>query len=162
MDVVVVHPVHQDLETATSKLGVAEHLVGDVGVDEGVEEDVGVVALVSHDDLVDLSELLEDAGDVRVVQLCPLIGRAVRVGREQRHRDADDGQVVAVAQSLIPQLVDQVGDKGLVVEQPADAGLLRLLAELRDLLVTVDLSHPRLTMENTEEKRRLTVDLFLS
>ncbi len=55
-----------------------------------------------------------------------------------------------------------MGDEGLVVEQSADAGLLVLLIKLGDFLVAVDLSHSRLTMENTEEKRRLTVDLFLS
>lgn len=79
------HPIHQDLQTAPSKFGMAQHLICDVGVDEGVEEDVCVGAPVGHDDLVYLTELLKDTRDVRVVQFSLLVGRAVRVGREQGH-----------------------------------------------------------------------------
>jgi hypothetical protein len=39
---------------------------------------------------------------------------------------------------------------------------VRLLAEVGDLLIAVDLSGLALTIENTDEKSRLTVDLFLS
>ncbi len=85
MDVVVVYPIHQDLQTASAELGVPEHLVGDVGVDEGVEEDVCVSPLVSHDDLVYLTKLLEDTRDVRIIELCLFIGSTVGVGRKERH-----------------------------------------------------------------------------
>jgi hypothetical protein len=55
-----------------------------------------------------------------------------------------------------------MGDEGMVIQQAANAGLLRLLTKLGDLLIAVDLNHLCLTMEKTEEKRRLTVERFLS
>jgi hypothetical protein len=64
VDIIIMHPVHQDLQTAPSKFGVAQHLICDVCVDEGIEEDVCVSTIVRHDDLVYLTELLEDTGDV--------------------------------------------------------------------------------------------------
>jgi hypothetical protein len=112
VDVVVAHPLHQDFEAAAADLGVAQHLVGDVGVDEGVEEDVGVLPVVAQDDLVDLAELLEDPPDVALVQLRPL---RVGIAAAEGHRDADDGQVVAVAQPLASQLALDVAHEGLVI-----------------------------------------------
>lgn len=67
MDVVVVHPVHQDLQASAPDLGASQQFIGDVGVDEGIEEDVGVGPVVSHYDLVYLSEFLENACYVIVI-----------------------------------------------------------------------------------------------
>ena len=56
MDVVVVNPIHHDLETASSDLHTSQHLKGYVGIDEGIEEDIRILLLSSEDDLVNLSE----------------------------------------------------------------------------------------------------------
>lgn len=162
MNIVIVHPIHQDLQAAPSKLGMAEHLKCDVCVDEGIEENVCASMIVGHDDLVYLTELLEDTRNVRIIQFSLLIGRTVGIGREHGHRDADDGEVVPITKPLVPKLIDKMRDEGLVIQQTANAGLLRLLAELGDLLIAVNLSYQCLTMEKTEEKRRLTVERFLS
>lgn len=75
MNIVIMHPIHQDLQTAPSKLRMPQHLICDISVDEGIKEYVCVGALVGHDNLVYLTKLLKDTRYVRVIQLSLFIGR---------------------------------------------------------------------------------------
>lgn len=52
------------------------------------------------------------------------------VARVNSHGDADDGKVVAIAKSLISQLVLQVAHKGLVVEQFLYPGLVGIFRKI--------------------------------
>lgn len=70
MDVVVMNPIHHDLETASSNLHTSQHLEGDVGIDEGIEEDIRILLLAGQDDLVNLSEFLENPRDILRIKLC--------------------------------------------------------------------------------------------
>lgn len=80
MNVVVMDPIHHDLETASSDLHTSQHLEGYIGVDERIEEDIGILFLGSQDDLVYLSKFLESSLDILRIQLSLLEKRgAVRI-----------------------------------------------------------------------------------
>lgn len=80
MNVVVMHPIHHDLETSSSDLHASQHLEGYISVDEGIEEDIRILLLSSQDDLINLSKFLESPRDILRIQLCFLEERcAVRV-----------------------------------------------------------------------------------
>lgn len=92
MNVVVMHPIHHDLEAASSDLHASQHLERYIGVDEGIEEDIRILLLSSQDDLVDLSKFLESPGDILRVQLCLLEERcAVRICGVKGNGYANDG-----------------------------------------------------------------------
>lgn len=92
MNIVVMDPIHHDLETASSDLHASQHLEGYIGVDEGIEEDIRILLLSSQDDLVNLSKFLESPGDILRVQLCLLEERcAVRICGVKGNGYANDG-----------------------------------------------------------------------
>ena len=55
-----------------------------------------------------------------------------------------------------------MADENVVFQQFADFGLVGFFIEVCDLMIIVDLGGMMFTMEKTEEKSLLTVDLLLS
>ena len=92
MNVVVMHPIHHDLETASSDLHASQHLEGYICIDEGIEEDIRILLLSSQDDLVNLSKFLESPRYILRIQLCLLEERcAVRICGVKGNGYANDG-----------------------------------------------------------------------
>lgn len=65
---VVPHPARLQLETVASQQHSVEELKGDVGVEEGVVENVGLLAVPAEHHLVELPETQESVGEIAVVQ----------------------------------------------------------------------------------------------
>jgi hypothetical protein len=53
---VVADPIQQNLKTAASKVDAFEHFVGDVRIEKGIIEDIGVFSLPRQHNFVNLSE----------------------------------------------------------------------------------------------------------
>lgn len=163
MDVIVMNPIHHDLKTASSDLHTPQHLEGDVGIDEGIEEDVCILLLAGQDDLVNLSKFLESPCDILRIQLCFFkIRCAVRIWSIKGNGYANDGKIIPITKSFISQLILQMCDKNTVIKQFLNPRLVCLLNEVGDLTIIVDLYRQGGTIEKTDENSLFTVDLLLS